>query len=45
MARSTKIVGWLAKPCRWLFAGKPMPELQVPLAPDTFNPQVAVGFD
>jgi radical SAM superfamily enzyme YgiQ (UPF0313 family) len=45
MARSTKIVGWLAKPCRWLFAGKPMPELQVPLAPDAFNPQVAVGFD
>ena len=45
MARSTKIVGWLAKPCRWLFAGKPMPELEVPLAQDTFNPQIAVGFD
>jgi hypothetical protein len=43
MARSTKIAGWLAKPCRWLFAGKPMPELQVPLASDTFAPQVAVG--
>jgi hypothetical protein len=45
MARSTKIAGWLAKPCRWLFAGKPMPELEVPRAADAFNPQVAVGFD
>lgn len=45
MARSTRIASWLAKPCRWLFAGKPMPELQVPLAPDALNPQVAIAFD
>ena len=30
---------WLAKPCRLLFAGKPMPDLQVPLA----RPEPAVA--
>src|SRR5271167_1736785 len=33
MARSTKIAGWLAKPCRMLFAGRPMPDLEVPESP------------
>jgi hypothetical protein len=45
MARSARIASWLAKPCRWLFAGKPMPELKVPLAPEAFEGGLAVGFD
>jgi radical SAM superfamily enzyme YgiQ (UPF0313 family) len=30
IARSARWARWLAKPCHWLFAGRPMPELQVP---------------
>jgi radical SAM superfamily enzyme YgiQ (UPF0313 family) len=30
LARSTRWARWLAKPCRHLFAGRPMPQLQVP---------------
>jgi radical SAM superfamily enzyme YgiQ (UPF0313 family) len=29
-ARSTRWARWLAKPCRYLFSGRPMPQLQVP---------------
>jgi hypothetical protein len=28
--RATQVARWLAVPCRRLFAGKPMPELEVP---------------
>ena len=28
---SARWARWLAKPCRLLFAGRPMPELEVPL--------------
>jgi len=31
LARSTRWARWLAKPCQHLFAGRPMPQLQVPL--------------
>lgn len=30
--RSRRWAGWLAKPCRYLFSSRPMPELQVPNA-------------
>lgn len=30
LARSTRWARWLAKPCRHLFAGRPMPQLEVP---------------
>jgi radical SAM superfamily enzyme YgiQ (UPF0313 family) len=30
LARSTRWARWLAKPCQYLFAGRPMPQLQVP---------------
>jgi hypothetical protein len=30
LARSTRWARWLAKPCHYLFAGRPMPELQTP---------------
>ena len=30
VSRSARWARWLAKPCRYLFAGRPMPELQVP---------------
>jgi len=30
IARSARWARWLAKPCRYLFSGRPMPELQVP---------------
>jgi len=30
VARSARWAGWIAKPCRRLFAGRPMPHLQVP---------------
>ena len=30
VARSARWARWIAKPCRRLFAGKPMPDLQVP---------------
>lgn len=30
VTRSTRWARWIAKPCRRLFAGKPMPDLQVP---------------
>ena len=33
MSRATQWARWLAKPTRYLFAGRPMPELQVPPAP------------
>ena len=40
MARSTKIASWLAKPCRLLFAGRPMPDLEVPPSPASIpNPK------
>ena len=29
-ARSVRVARWLARPCRNLFIGKPMPDLQVP---------------
>jgi hypothetical protein len=29
--RATQVARWLAVPCRKLFAGKPMPELEVPV--------------
>jgi radical SAM superfamily enzyme YgiQ (UPF0313 family) len=32
IARSARWARWLAKPCHWLFAGRPMPELEVPRA-------------
>jgi hypothetical protein len=32
VARSAKWARWLAKPCRYLFSAKPMPDLQVPRA-------------
>jgi hypothetical protein len=31
VTRSSRWVRWLAKPCQYLFAARPMPELQVPL--------------
>jgi hypothetical protein len=44
MARSTKIAGWLAKPCRLLFAGRPMPDLEVPELPVLYpEPGMAAG--
>ena len=30
VARSARWARWLAKPCRYLFSGRPMPHLQVP---------------
>ena len=30
VARSMRLARWIAKPCRRLFAGRPMPDLQVP---------------
>jgi radical SAM superfamily enzyme YgiQ (UPF0313 family) len=30
IARSARRARWLAKPCQYLFSGRPMPELQVP---------------
>jgi len=30
VARATRWARWIAKPCRRLFAGQPMPDLQVP---------------
>ncbi len=30
IARSTRWVRWIAKPCRYLFSARPMPQLQVP---------------
>jgi len=30
IGRSTRWVRWLAKPCRHLFSGRPMPQLEVP---------------
>jgi hypothetical protein len=30
VSRSTRWARWLAKPCHYLFAGRPMPNLQVP---------------
>jgi radical SAM superfamily enzyme YgiQ (UPF0313 family) len=30
IARSARWARWLAKPCRYLFSGRPMPELRVP---------------
>jgi len=30
IARSARWARWLSKPCRYLFSGRPMPELQVP---------------
>jgi len=30
IARSRRLAGWLAKPCRYLFSARPMPELRVP---------------
>ncbi|MCU1297019.1 MAG: Radical domain protein [Acidobacteriaceae bacterium] len=36
---SGKWARWLAKPCRHLFAGKPMPDLKVP------TPRRAIGFE
>jgi radical SAM superfamily enzyme YgiQ (UPF0313 family) len=30
IARSTRWARWLAKPCRYLFSARPMPQLQVP---------------
>ena len=30
LARSTRWARWLSKPCQYLFAGRPMPHLQVP---------------
>ena len=42
MARSTKIASWLAKPCRLLFAGRPMPDLEVPPSPGMYpEPEMA----
>jgi len=32
VARSARWARWLAKPCRYLFAGRPMPHLEVPPA-------------
>jgi hypothetical protein len=32
VARSVRWARWLAKPCRYLFSARPMPELQVPKA-------------
>jgi radical SAM superfamily enzyme YgiQ (UPF0313 family) len=32
IARSARWARWLAKPCHWLFAGRPMPELEIPRA-------------
>jgi hypothetical protein len=29
-ARSARWARWLAKPCRYLFSARPMPQLQVP---------------
>jgi len=44
MARSTKIASWLAKPCRLLFAGRPMPDLEVPPSPGLYPvPEMAAG--
>ena len=31
-ARSARWARWLAKPCRYLFSARPMPQLQVPKA-------------
>ena len=42
MARSTKIASLLAKPCRLLFAGRPMPDLEVPQSPGLYpEPEMA----
>ncbi len=30
IARSARWARWLAKPCQYLFSGRPMPQLQVP---------------
>jgi radical SAM superfamily enzyme YgiQ (UPF0313 family) len=30
LSRSTRWARWLAKPCQYLFSGRPMPQLQVP---------------
>jgi hypothetical protein len=35
---STRWARWLAKPCRMLFAGKPMPELSMPIANPGYRP-------
>ena len=44
MARSTKIASWLAKPCRLLFAGRPMPDLEVPSSPGLYpEPELVSG--
>jgi len=39
---SGKWARWLAKPCRRLFAGKPMPDLKVPV-PRRLEPLVSIG--
>ena len=41
IARSTRWARWLAKPCRYLFSARPMPQLQEP-KPAAFN--VAARF-
>jgi hypothetical protein len=30
VARSARVARWMARPCRRLFAARPMPQLEVP---------------
>lgn len=42
-SRSSVWAGWLAKPCRRLFQGRPMPDLRVPARQESYrSPPVAV---
>ncbi len=43
IARSTRWARWLAKPCRYLFSARPIPQLQVPALVRLNGVQGAVG--
>jgi hypothetical protein len=38
---SARWARWLAKPCRLLFAGRPLPHLQIPQADQEMQPVAA----
>jgi tRNA A37 methylthiotransferase MiaB len=45
VSRSAKWARWLAKPCRHLFAGAPMPDLEVPQAWNPIGAQAQIASD
>jgi radical SAM superfamily enzyme YgiQ (UPF0313 family) len=44
VANSARWARWLAKPCRYLFSGRPMPDLQVPAAATPARPSPSTNL-